>query len=345
MPIRVDISMQKYIKNIFTDKKISDHQQAEYLLLLGKLIDNGFSLKQSINCLSLLRSKQKVFSYIYKDLQNGEMISYSLRHLNLPAAIYNQLIIAQTNGSLQKILIQSGILLQTKAKQKSKLKELMAYPCFILGFLFVMLLGMKLFIVPQLGMSTETKYIDLFLKIFFGSVIFGIVGIIIYCSYLKRISEYQCAKRLIKLPIVGKVYLNFYQFIVLQGLGLQVSSGLNLKEICSINGGFTRGSLQEVLSRKVQYDLRQGISLNKLIDSEAFLPSELKAVMKLGGGKKELAQDLILMSELKFEETQKSLKRILNLVQPLMFGIIALIIIATYLMVLLPVYGMMKGMS
>ncbi|WP_225421009.1 type II secretion system F family protein [Companilactobacillus keshanensis] len=341
----MDILVQKYIKNIYTDKRISDQQQAEYLLLLGKLINNGFSLKQSINCLSLLRAKQKVFSYIYKDLQNGEMISYSLRHLNLPMAIYNQLIIAQTNGSLQKILIQSGLLLKTKAKQKSKLKELMAYPCFILGFLFVMLLGMKVYIVPQLGMSTETKYIDLFLKTFFGTVIFFVIGIVVYCGYLKRISEYQCAKQLIKLPIVGKVYLNFYQFIILQGLGLQVSSGLNLKEICSINASFSEGSIQEMLSRKVQRDLQKGSSLNNLIDNENFLPNELKSIMKLGGGKKELAQDLILMSELKFEETQKSLQKILNLVQPIMFGIIALIIIVTYLMVLLPVYGMMKGMS
>ncbi|MFC6323030.1 type II secretion system F family protein [Companilactobacillus baiquanensis] len=344
MLTEVDILRKKFVRNIFTDKKINDHKQAEYLLLLGKLIKNGFSLKQSVNCLRLI-SNDEVFRKIYKDLQQGKTISFSLRHLDLPKAIYNQLIIAQTHGSLQKILMQSGLILQTKAKQKNKLKELLAYPLFIIGFLFVMLMGMKLYVIPQLGMGSETKYIDLFLQVFFGLIFFGSLTLMIYVKYLQTIPEYKSANQLIKLPILGKIYLNFYQFIILQGLGLQVASGLNLREICSINLNFASGSLQEMMAKKIESELRKGSSLNKIIRKEKFLPNELKSIFQLGGGKSELAQDLILMSELKFEETQKSLKKILNLVQPIMFGIIALIIIATYLIVLLPVYGMMKGMS
>lgn len=341
----MDISAKKSIKSIFTDKKISDQKQADFLLLLGKLIKNGFSLKQSINCLRILQPKEKVLSKIYEDLKKGEMISYSLRHLELPAAIYNQLMIAQTNGNLQKILIQSGSILLMKSKQKNKFKELIAYPCFILVFLLIMLLGMKLFVIPQLETNGQTNYIDLFLEILFGSIILIIVLLFLYRKYLKGLTEFQSAKQLIKLPIIGRTYLNFYQFIILQGLGLQVASGLNLKEICLVNRTFIKGSIQEMLAAKIELELKKGTSLARLIKEDKFLPNELQSVLQIGGNKTELAQDLILMSELKFEETHKSLKKILNLVQPVMFGLIALIIIATYLMVLLPVYGMMKGMS
>lgn len=341
----MDTLIGKRIKNIFTVDKISEDQQSQYLLLLGKLIKNGFSLKQSINCLRLISTKDKIFKKIYEDLQNGEMISSSLRHLNLPPSIYNQIIIAQTNGNLQKVLLQSGSILQMKVKQKNKLKELLSYPFFILGFLLVMIVGMKIYVVPQLDMGSESKYIDLFLKIFFGTIILIGLFSFIYANYLKRLSEFQAASHLIRLPIVGKVYLSFYQYILLQGLGLQVASGLNLREICSVNLSFSKGSLQENLAKKIESQLKIGISLSKMIEKDKFLPNELKSILQLGGNKSELAQDLILMSELKFDETQKYLKKILNLVQPIMFGIIALIIIATYLMVLLPVYGMMKGMS
>jgi len=45
-------------------KKINSGQQAEYLLIISKLLRNGFSLSQSINCLRLLNTKNKLFEKI-----------------------------------------------------------------------------------------------------------------------------------------------------------------------------------------------------------------------------------------------------------------------------------------
>jgi len=87
--------MKILTKSLFSDKKIKTSQQAEYLLIISKLLKNGFSLSQSINCLRLLDDRQKIFEKINQDLQSGQMISQSLRHLQLPTVIFNQLVIAQ----------------------------------------------------------------------------------------------------------------------------------------------------------------------------------------------------------------------------------------------------------
>jgi len=337
--------MKRFIKSLFMGKKITSAQQAEYLLIISKLLRNGFSLSQSINCLRLLNTKDKLFEKIQTDLKYGKMISQSLRHLQLPTVVFNQLVIAQNHGKIEMALEQTGQLLQTQAKQKNKLKELLAYPMFILGFLMTMLLGMKIYIVPQLEVASGGQNIDLFLKILLIVFLLAVISIGYFVFKVKRNREYQRALTLVKLPIIGKIYLCFYQFLILQGLGMQLSSGMNLFEICESNSHFQKDSIQAYLADKFVAGLTGGKSLMVMINEEPLLPKQLKVILQAGESGTQLAQDLLLMSELKFDETQRELKKILNLVQPILFGIIALVIVVTYLIVLLPIYGMMKGMS
>ena len=337
--------MKRFIKSLFMGKKITSAQQAEYLLIISKLLRNGFSLSQSINCLRLLNTKDKLFEKIQTDLKYGKMISQSLRHLQLPTVVFNQLVIAQNHGKIEMALEQTGQLLQTQAKQKNKLKELLAYPTFILGFLMTMLLGMKIYIVPQLEVASGGQNIDFFLKILLIVFLLAVISIGYFVFKVKRKREYQRALTLVKLPIIGKIYLCFYQFLILQGLGMQLSSGMNLFEICESNSHFQKDSIQAYLADKFVAGLTGGKSLMVMINEEPLLPKQLKVILQAGESGTQLAQDLLLMSELKFDETQRELKKILNLVQPILFGIIALVIVVTYLIVLLPIYGMMKGMS
>lgn len=337
--------MHKSIKNIYMVKKINSTQQADYLLIISKLLRNGFSLSQSMNCLRLLDKQNSVFEKIHQDLKVGKMVSQALVHLKLPDVVFNQLVIAQDHGKIDLALQQTGILLQSQAKQKNKLKELLAYPCFILIFLLTMLIGMKAYIVPQLTITGSGQSIDWFLKLLLGIFLLLVVAIFILILKLHQKHEYQRAITLVKLPLVGKIYLCFYQFLILQGLGMQLSNGMNLYDICESNKRFQKGSIQSHLSAKFIKGLVSGKNLLQMIESEVFLPDQLIVILQAGESGRQLAEDLLLMSELKFEEIQKRLKKVLNLIQPILFGVIAIVIIVTYLIVLLPIYGMMKGMS
>ena len=208
-----------------------------------------------------------------------------------------------------------------------------------------MLVGMKVYIVPQLDVSNSGQSIDMFLKLLLYLFLSLMIILVIGIFYIRKQSEYQRAIFLVKSPLIGKIYLSFYHFLILQGLGMQLASGMNLFDICESNKRFQKNSIQAYLAEKFVSGLTNGESLLKLIDKEPLLPKQLQVVIQAGESGRQLADDLLLMSELKFEETQRSLKRVLNLVQPLLFGVIAIVIVVTYLIVLLPIYGMMRGMS
>ncbi len=343
MLINGDTWMKKLTKNIFT-KKVPITKKSEYLLTISKLLQNGFSLSETINCLRLLNDQEKIFELIYQDLCHGKMISQALQHLHLPMVIYNQLVIAQNHGKLAQAMAQTGTLLNNQAKQKNKLKEVLVYPCFILMFLITMLVGMKLYIIPQLAMANG-NLIDLFLEIILGVIALIILFSLIFHLCLQYQDEYHRALVLVKLPILGKIYLNFFQFLILQGLGMQLANGMNFFDICELNHHFEKGSIQSHLADEFLKGLTNGNNLLKLIQTEPLLPNQLQVILQAGESGSALAQDLLVMSELKFEETQRDLRRVMGMIQPFLFAIIAVIIVTTYLIILLPIYGMMKGIS
>lgn len=324
--------------------KISVKQQADCLLIISKLLKNGFSLSQAIRCLQYVHGSAPIYHQIYQDLSSGYTLSASLRCLELPSVVQNQLFIAQVSGDLQVTIERCGILLMEKSKQLNKLVELLTYPMFVFSFLILMMFGMKLYILPELQAGSNGS-LDMLLGsgllLLIGTLMFGIG----FYIWLKHHDEYRRAQILIHLPIVGTSYLCFYQFTILQGWSMQFSSGLDLQKICLNDQNFVDGSIQNVIAKRILYCLKNGNQFQRMIEKEALLPNELNVLLFLGGATKEVAQDLKVLSELKFEETQKSIKNLLKIIQPILFFIIAIFILVAYLMILLPVYGMMKGMS
>lgn len=335
----------KFTMNMSLGKKINSRFQADYLLLISKLMKNGFSLNQAMRCLKFLDQDNQIYQKIYSDLQEGYMLSTSMKHLQLPLVVQNQLVISQMNGGLQQTIEQCGQILQQKAQQQAKLKELLAYPAFIIGFLTVMVIGMKVYILPQIQTNTSSTSLDFFVH---GLTILTAVLFIsgmIFVWHLQKKNEYQRAKILIKLPLLRKSYLNFYQFTILQGLGMQFSQGLDLQKICLNNQNFVDGSIQNVIANKLLSCLKNGESLQSVIAREPLLPNELNLILNIGNGGSEVGSDLLLLSELKYQATQTAIKKLINLVQPILFGLIAIFILIAYLMILLPVYSMMRGMN
>lgn len=241
---------QKFLKNLLVDKKINSKVQSDFLLLIGKLLENGFTLSQAIRCLQYVNQKDPLIEKIYRDLQSGIMLSNALIHLQLPPVIQNQLVIAQMNGGLQKTVVQSGLILKEKYRQQSKLKELMAYPLFIIGFLILMMLGMKLYILPQLENASGSSDLDLVVKSFSIGAVLSSVAIFGFVIYVKKLSEYQRAQLLVRIPLIKNCFLNFYQFSILQGWGMQFSNGMDFQSMCSSDQSLSKDSIQYVLSQK-----------------------------------------------------------------------------------------------
>ncbi|MGR3741431.1 type II secretion system F family protein [Companilactobacillus sp. DQM5] len=325
------------------DKKIKKNEQADILFTLGKLLNNGFSIASSIKCLKIKYNKYiKIFKKIECELQNGEKLTNSFKLLGLSEIIVSQLCIAEENGLLKSIVRQTGELLNIQNKQLKKIKLLMLYPIFIFCFLLVILVFIKLFFKFDYEPSFFSNCLNI-LDLVMAGVICGLVIISIYkLIKIKKSSSFEAINQKIKLPIVGKIYKLYCEYNLLFGIGSIIKNGLKVSDICKLS--FSNNSLYENLRIKLNKELRKGVSLSDFIKDNRFIPNELDILLSYGANHVDLGNEILVLAQLKYDETMDELKKVTVKLQPLVFGIIAVLILITYLKILIPVYGMMEGM-
>ena len=86
-------------------------------------------------------------------LVSGEIIFRMMESLGFSSAIVTQLSLAEVHGNLHLSLGKIEEYLDNLAKVKKKLIEVATYPLILLGFLLLIMLGLRNYLLPQLDSS------------------------------------------------------------------------------------------------------------------------------------------------------------------------------------------------
>lgn len=97
------------------------------------------------------------------------------------------------------------------------------------------------------------------------------------------------------------------------------------------------------LGEDLRRHLLEGKKISSFIRKYPFLPPELVIFFNKGQTNAELSQDLLIYSQTTYQRLMRSIDNLINLVQPLSFLVIAIIIIVIYLSILIPMYSNLGG--
>lgn len=147
-----------------------------------------------------------------------------------------------------------------------------------------------------------------------------------------------------ELPLIGKIYRQYCYYYLSFNLGMFFQSGLDFREICDLLRQFEEKTLLYQLGEQIDLFLNQGKSLNEIVSSYPFMPKELSAFFASGETKDEISTNLLVYSEAAYKKLVRQIDGLISLVQPVLFLVIALIIIGCYLSMLLPLYSSLGGM-
>ena len=333
--------MNKSIKDI-KPVKLKLKQQATFLLILAKLLENGFSIEMALESMRLiLPDENPLLINLIQQLDKGQSLADTLALTGLSKTILSQITIADIHGNLIKCLRENAATLTIRQKNLQKILNLLAYPCFLLISLISLIVFLKVEMAQQLPhLALPTMYWIL-VKILVGLIILGIIGEI---GYLVHATETQRALHQMRWPIIGSMYRNYFHYVILSAVATFLKSGLSLNEILVASKQLTLGSIQRQLAEKVQQQILTGISLSQIIKHNPFLPTEINIAMNLGHSAKQTALELQTIAEIKHQRLQQQMQKLINQIQPLFFLLVAVLILGTYLSILLPIYSLMKGM-
>ena len=286
--------------------------------------------------------EQNYVQQMRRGLANGQAFSEIMTGLGFSDAVVTQLSLAELHGNLSLALLKIEEYLDNLAKVKKKLIEVATYPMMLLGFLVLIMMGLRNYLLPQLSSQNfATQLIGHLPTIFLLSVLMllGLTGAIyLIFKGQKRIPVYSFLARL---PFVGsfvKIYLTAYYA---REWGNMIGQGLELSQIFQIMQE-QRSVLFQEIGQDLGRALQNGQEFSDKIASSPFFKKELSLIIEYGEVKSKLGSELEIYALKTWEEFFGRVNRTMNLIQPLVFVFVALMIVLLYAAMLLPLYQNME---
>ena len=263
-------------------------------------------------------------------------------HLGFSSAIVTQLSLAEVHGNLHLSLGKIEEYLDNLAKVKKKLIEVATYPVILLAFLLLIMLGLRNYLLPQLDSSNiATLVISNLPQIFLGLVLaLGLVSLTGLIFYRKS-AKIQVFSFLARIPFLG-VFIQYYlTAYYAREWGNMIGQGLELSQIFQMMQEQGNPLFREI-GQDLDQALQNGHEFSKVVQHYPFFRRELGLIIEYGEIKSKLGSELEIYAEKTWEAFFTRVNRTMNLIQPLVFIFVALLIVLLYAAMLLPMYQNME---
>ena len=328
---------------------------------LATMLNGGVSLPRALEQLG--RNEKPVFKRIIEaigdDIGMGSTFSDAIaRH----SGAFNHMFVSvvragEVAGALDKVLDQLATYMENVEAMKSKVKAAMRYPAVIASFVFVMIVGILIFLVPvfqEMYSSFDAKLPGPTLVLIAVSnairhnALACLAGFLAFCGLIAVLmnidsTNYMYHKYLLKLPIFGEILKKNILSIYCRTMALLMDSGTPILEATQISGAAVNNRHYAKALEHVYNDLKQGELLSQALGKNPLLFPVLVTQLVSTGEESGKIDDLLLKAAEFYErEIKNVVDSLASIIEPILIvvlgGIVGSMLIALYL----PVFSIGK---
>jgi len=332
-------------------------EQILLLKRLGMLLDEGYSISDAIAFIQiqLKKDKQDELLESIEKLKNGEKFFKVLEQLQFHSTAVSFVFYGEQNGNLSKSLQTAGLILSERERRKKKIQTLLTYPIFLLiltGGMFFVISWQLLPQFIQLYHSFQAEPNVLLKSLFWirehplmiGTVLLLLFSIMIIAqySYRMRKTSFEIQTAFGKFPILGNLVQLWNTYYIAYHTSQLLQSGLSLfQSLHFIKDDPKKPYLKEAIE-KINDGLLNGDSFSAAVQKIPFWKKELVTVIQHGQLISKLEVELEAYSQYCLEAFFEKLEKIIKIIQPLIFGFIAIWIILMYFSIMLPSFQLIN---
>ncbi|MEQ9810351.1 competence type IV pilus assembly protein ComGB [Streptococcus jiangjianxini] len=333
------------LKNKSKSRVLATKKQVKIIQLFNNLLSSGFNLPETVDFLkrSQLVPDQQI-QIMHETLLNGFGLPILMKNLGFSEAVVTQLSLAETHGNTQKSMTKIESYLRRVSLMRKKLIEVATYPIILLLFLVLIMLGLKNYLLPQIEEgNAATALLEHFPLVFLVAIVTFFCLSLLAIYFGKKTEPIKLYRFLSGFPFIGyiiKLYLTAYyarEWGNLLGQGVEMTSIVSLMQE-------QESRLFSSIGRDMQAALLSGQSFHKKVLDYPFFLKELSLIIEYGDAKGHLGQELDVFSEELWEQFFYRLNKAMQLIQPFIFILVALMIVMIYAAMLLPMYQSMEVM-
>ncbi|MEZ7724830.1 competence type IV pilus assembly protein ComGB [Gemella sanguinis] len=345
-------------KNGDISKILDEENKIYFIQRLSELIEHGYMLEDSIEFLLFQYdvSLEKI-DRLKLELSHGKKLSDLLRYLGYSTFVTSKMKFAEDYGSIEDMLLEIENYLRIKKEQKEKVIKTLRYPLILTIVLITLIMVFNLLVIPQFeniytssSIKMDIQTILLIKIIYYTPKIISIIVILsiivlVYMIYIKKYRKNIFLNTLMYIPKIRVYARLYYSYKFTLELSLFLMSGFSLKTALEVIIEENYDYYLTYFSKKIMRDLDKGLSFEEAIASIKFFDKSVEKFVIHGINNGLIDRELKLFSELMLDTFLTSLDKMLRKFQPVLFAILAFVIIGLYMVILMPIFNMASSLK
>ena len=347
---------EKYIA-LIERRKLVVKDLPNFLRRTSVLLNEGYVLS---DCMTMLLPYHvKDYSYwqtiLQQHFQKGASVVELFSLFGVKKRYLLAIQLAEVSGELAEVLKSVSEQLIFDMSVKEKLKKLLSYPTILFCFLVLLFIGFRLYFMPNIlamfsSKTTEetnisgVQWSQFFLKVpDYIIILFVVTGVsgIFFTIYINRKRVDLQVDLLMAIPLVRYGWMLILTRQFARSIGSLLMTGLSLQQALEY---LKEQQIQKQISyiaSLIEQRIIYGDTLASAINMHRFFYPKFAEFVDHGEKSGMLARELMLYCELLDSKIAKVIEKAFSIIQPLLFSIIAICIVAAYLSILLPMYNLL----
>jgi general secretion pathway protein F len=360
VPVRIMMSRTTQGKS-GRGKRVASRHSAAFFAQLADLLHSGVPLLRSLEILEKQSSQPALSVYIREvraQVADGQGLAEAMAQY--PRA-FNELAVTmvragQEGGFLEDVLRRIADFTEHQEDLKAKVIGALAYPVFLAVVGFIILNILVIFFVPRfepifkkLEEKGELPGLTMGLigtSHFLQHQGWWVLGIVVALGYMvhKWVSTPTGRLRVdnwrLRLPVAGKIYLNFALSRFTRILGTLLHNGIPILQALKIAKDSMGNRVLTLAIEKSAENVTAGDSLAAPLAACPYLPRDVVEMVAVGEESNNLETVLLNIAEGLDKRTSRQLELFVRLLEPVMLLVMAAVTLVVVGGLLLPVFKM-----
>ena len=345
-------------KNGDIKKALDKENKIYFIKRLYELIDHGYMLEDSLEFLLIqYEVADDEIKKIKEKLSNGSKLSDILGYLGYSQLIVSKIKFAEDYGRIEDMLLEVETYLKIKKIQQEKVIKTLRYPLFLTLTLICIIMVFNALVIPQFeniytssNIKMDLQTIILIKSLYYIPKIISIIFLLIlicigYTFYTIKYKPNLFLRSLLYIPKVRNYSKLYFSYRFSMELSLFLMSGFSLKTALEVMVEEDYDYYLTLFSKDILNELDQGIGFEDAIGKIKYFDKSMRKFVSHGKNNGLIDKELKLFSELMLDTFLTSLDKNLKKLQPILFGILAVVIVGLYMVILLPIFNMASSLK
>lgn len=337
--------------------RVSSANIANFCWQLATMMEGGISITESLETIADDMENVR-FGRIIRNLSEGIKggESFSDRIAEYPGVfdkLFHGMVLAgESSGSMPMVLRRLADYYDNRDKLIRKVRGAMAYPTFVVGFIFLIVTVMAVYIIPQFRIIFDSihgnmpVFTEVFLAVYdamMSNMIFILPGLAVvitalvwYCKTKK--GHERLGRFILSLPLFGKIILQAFVALFCRTTSALLSAGVSVLDAFDILGAMSKNDVIKHAIFIAKEGVVKGSSISFSLAAAKIFPNLLLKMVRVGEEAGSLPEVLDRTADYYERKVEASIDTMTKMLEPTLIIVVGAIVLVVVIALYLPIF-------